>query len=235
MKERPILFSTPMVRAILEGRKSQTRRIMRIQPSNHDHKGYIEAEWKDYPPMYVNTDYLPLEYFCRLCGDGITPSGHSIYKCPYGKPDDILYVKETYTIFEPEHCEGMSERFYYKADHHPLNEEWRQEMISHGYPYKWKSGRFMPKYACRLKLKVTNIRVERVQGISYEDAVLEGIESSNEFQSNEGYLHQYKDYIVDDFALDAVDSYHTLWESINGKYSWQSNPWVWVIEFERIK
>lgn len=204
MKERPILFSTPMVRAILEGRKSQTRRIMKPQPE------YSEgmSKWVLYPKQH------PTVYADLI----------NAYKyCPYGQVGDILWVRETWAYRRPIDAEqDWCSYYYYATDYDE-------------YVDRWKPSIFMPKEASRLKLKVTNIRVERIQGISYEDAVLEGIESSNEFQSNEGYLHQYKDYIVDDFALDAVDSYHTLWESINGKYSWQSNPWVWVIEFERIK
>src|SRR5688500_6041334 len=90
-------------------------------------------------------------------------------------PEDRLWVRETYTILEPEHCEGMSDRVYYRSDHHESNEEWRLEAISHGYSYQWKPSIFMRKNHSRIWLEVTDIRIEQLQMISRQDAAAEGM------------------------------------------------------------
>jgi len=183
--ERPILFSTPMVRAILSGEKLQTRRILKRQP----HISGADIICKIRPIIYST-------------------------KHPYGEIGDILWVRETWQDL------GFG-IWIYKADDPKFGG-------------KWKPSIFMPKYASRIKLEITNIRAERLQDISYEDAVKEGIESSNEFGGNEGYLHQYKNYQGKDFDCDSIGSFLSLWESINGEGSWYDNPWVWVIEFKKL-
>lgn len=212
-KERPILFSTPMVNAINENRKIQTRRKIKF-PCN-------------WTPEKVD-DWLAIADF------------YPKFKCPYGNIGDILWVRETFTVLEPEHCEGMSDRFYYKAGHHETNEDWRLEAIRDGYPYKWKPCLFMPREACRLLLKINNIRVERLQDISEEDAIREGI---TKFGPNHWLIYD-KTWDISKVAIEngadpitnsPLKSFQSLWTSINGMESWNLNPWVWVIEFEKIK
>src|SRR5689334_11061640 len=95
-KEIPILFSTPMVRAILDGRKTMTRRIVKPQPKDcsSNHKAYEEAEWKNEPPKFIS-DKGENAWFCLYCGNGVNPDGSAL-KCPYGKPGDLLWVRETF-------------------------------------------------------------------------------------------------------------------------------------------
>ncbi len=194
--ERPILFSTGMVRALLEGRKTQTRRIIKKQPHGPGYWVFQLGRWL-FPNVCPNLKI----------------------KCPYGEPGDVLWVKETYTILEPEHCEGMHDRFYYKESHHEMNEEWRLECISNGYPYKWKPSIFMPKYASRIRLLIEDVRVERLKDITDEDCQAEGLTAPMVTDHPRGGW-----YIA----------YKSLWESINGIGSWFANPFVWVIKFKKL-
>jgi len=186
-----------MVSAILAGNKTMTRRIVKPQFNQH----------------------------LNLCRDFIAEySEGQLVKCPYGKTGDVLWVRESFTILEPEHCEGMSERFYYKAGHHESNEEWRLEEIENGYPYKWKPSIHMPKSACRIWLEITNIRVERLQVISGKDILSEGIDNG---KSNPSMGKRWE-------AMQLI-AFMSLWSKINGPASWNANPWIWVIEFKRIE
>jgi hypothetical protein len=168
MKEYPILFSTPMVQAILEGRKTQTRRVIQPQPkviNKHDFK------WKN------------------LCYSGMTEIHGGTFRLqnPYGWPGDLLWVRETFQIIPPN-------SIFYKAD--------KENKVKKG----WKPSIHMPKEAARIWLQIKDVRVERLQQISYADAKAEGVE----------YPHNFYD----------------LWLKINGPLSWDANPWVWVVEFE---
>ncbi|MBC8053774.1 MAG: hypothetical protein H7Y13_11985 [Sphingobacteriaceae bacterium] len=154
--------------------------------------------------------------------------------CPYGKPGDIHWVRETWR-----YSDSLSEPYNYKADY---VREYNQEFIDR-IKGSWKPSIHMPKDGSRIWLQITGISIERLQDISAFDAMWEGIESSNEdFTSEEGALHadwknytwrddpRYEDYHFPTF-VDATESYRTLWEKINGKDSWNQNPWVWVISF----
>jgi len=208
MKERPILFTTPMVKAILEGRKTQTRRIVKPMAgfqktwltqgsiNRVQHGEIIKGGWQMYYPYYDNS---PLGWI----------------RSPYGNSDDILWVRETWSKTD-------SGRYIYKATNNQF------------YPI-WHPSIFMPKEACRIRLEITNIRVERVQDISEEDAVAEGIKKIDGPVIGHpfGIPFNYNNGIVN--YTTPRDAYMELWESINGKDSWGKNPWVWVIEFKRIK
>lgn len=175
MKERPILFSGAMVRAILSGVKTQTRRVAKM---------------------------LPL--------DGA---------CPYGKPGDHLWVRET-------HAPMIGGGWVYAADYTP--ERLRQK-DGKGF---WKPSIFMKRAACRITLEIVSVRVERLQDISEADAIAEGVDlfqRAHEPRVYRDYSHKKLHY-----GLSAVGSYRTLWESINGPESWALNPWVWVVEFKRL-
>ena len=177
---RPILFSAGMVRALLDGRKTQTRRIIKPQPAYIDEKGTAyQAVSIDEPS---NLEYHPAQY-------------------PYGQPGDLLWVRESFTMYDDQPL--------YKTGKH-------DDMM------KWKPSIHMPRWASRLTLKIKEIRVERLQDISNEDAVAEGIGTPL------------------DMRYAALDEFKPLWDSINakrhhGKYAWDKNPWVWVIVFEVIK
>lgn len=216
MKQIPILFSTPMVQAILKGRKTQTRRVMKPQP---DENG---VSYMPNAPLYWEETYR--EEWKPWKWD--TEQGESFSKfCPYGQPGDILWVRESC-------ARGLFDEFYYKAD---------------GANYvKWKPSIHMPKAACRIFLKIKSIRVERLQDISPGDAMDEGLEYCNvdmdAFEGGEfvadykNYTwrddESYEDYFFPSFA-NPIDSFRTLWQSINGTESWNANPWVWVVTFKR--
>jgi hypothetical protein len=203
--ERPILFSTPMVQAIMEGRKTMTRRVVKPQPI-HDLKLIVVSGDRYSSVSKKNTD-----------------GSYSVWnaKCPYGKVGDVLWVRETWrksTKFNGE------EYVLYYADDCSLNAGIKP-------PGKWKPSIHMPKSACRIWLEITNIRVERLQDISEQDAKAEGVEEIHPAP----FVIRWKDYIAEPNFLDSPYwSFYSLWCSINGAQSWKDNPWVWVVEFKRI-
>lgn len=197
MAIKPILFNTEMVRAILDGRKSCTRRLVKPEP-----QGYFEVSEE---PLYI--------YDTDGNQGKITP--------PY-QPSDILYVRESYS--------ELTFGYVYKAD---------GENIDHlGNVIKWHPSIHMPKEAARIWLKVTDVRVERLQEITEEQACMEGTDPWDEAcYENNGWHPTFSD---PDSGGDPnmVDGFHKLWNSTIKKsdldrYGWDANPWVWVIEFER--
>jgi len=197
MKTRPILFSAPMVRAILEGRKTQTRQI--IKPT-------------------------PLKYL-RM---GLPFDGKRYSVCRLGQPGDRLWVRETFTEFVGHHAE--TGRWAYRADmKDSLGEQIRQDYIKAGYPYQWKPSIHLPRWASRITLEITGVRVERLNEISEADAMAEGIESGDCLG-----IPGWKSYNSGFYICTMPStSFRTLWESINGPGSWDANPWVWVVAFKR--
>ena len=206
MKERPILFSGPMVRAILSGAKTQFRRILKPQPAP-----YVEFVREHAPEVYGPGA------LCAFREDGKTH--HRMAPCPYGQPGDRLYVKETWA---PRDQQAMTERdrssVFYRAD-----DERRHETDG-----RWKSPIHMPRWASRLTLEITGVRVERLQAISEADAIAEGVTAVSS-----GGVTLFTTTGVNCFQT-AKDAYAALWESINGPGSWDANPLVWVVEFRRI-
>jgi len=205
---RPILFSTPMVKAILDGRKTQTRRLFKVN------KQTITADEESV-------------FFDVEIGEAVYNSigGQSWWQCPYGNVGDILWVRETF--YEPL-FEKLNGKYYYKAD---LEEQ--------GWNFKWKPSLFMPKEACRLFLEITNIRCERLQDITGDEAVKEGImplnmSSAQLAESGQLYFDYSKPKQFFNDGLPSFWSFNSLWCSINGNKSWEENPFVWVIEFKRV-
>lgn len=204
-KERPILFSGPMVRAIREGRKTQTRRIIKPQP--------------DWIRPAVGADGVAHGYCGSGPNDGIS--------CPYGRPGDVLWVREAWAPL----VVGNERDFIYRADHHAGLEKRDGDQ-------KWKPSIHMPRIACRLILEITGVLVERLNEISGDDAVSEGIDSevADQTMCFRNYLDE-QDWFVHwgdgkDWPDAAKESYQSLWELINGPGSWTANPWVWVVEFK---
>jgi hypothetical protein len=217
MKERGILFSKPMVLALLDGRKTQTRRIVKPQPIWLPEVSGAEL---------IGPFMWPRGALGQQCGEPIT-------KLPYGQPGDRLWVRETWQgpILEcDEHFDQWRESpdmfkkpgfCVYRAT------DTLDAIDDDGKELGWRPSIHMPRWASRIDLEITSVRVERLQKISEEDAVAEGIGGDfanyTSFQPN-----------VSSFAF-AKDSYRSLWESINGPGSWDENPWVWVLEFRRVK
>ena len=206
-KERPILFSAPMVRAILDGRKTQTRRIAKVTD-------------KDCKPGMIT----PLAGFVPR-----TIANHISY-CPYGKTGDRLWVRETFKQYN-----GI---ISYKADGNWISDFNDIDNFNPHENIKWKRSIHMPRSASRILLEITGVRVERLQDISEEDAIAEGISRvpfrpCDGWPICDGYMVG-KDDGVTGLAAKASTAYKKLWESINGPGSWDMNPFVWVVEFRRI-
>lgn len=214
-KAIPILYSTEMVQSILEGRKTQTRRdknLDKVNDFDFYSKGFIDDElifeFDGYDDL---NDRVIFEYI----------------KSPYGKPGDILWVRETFQLETP----YGPEDYYFGYKINSGIKIKASEKYDFDISYKWKPSIFMPKEACRLFLKIKDIRVERLNDISHADAIAEGIEVIKKLED----VILYKDYNDASHFFQRADySFCSLWEKINGKGSWKANPWVWVIEFEKI-
>lgn len=195
MIERPILFNGEMVRAILDGRKTQTRRVMKPQPP-------IGSDGVLFNPTSYDPDY----------GFYFKPHGGK-YKCPYGIPGDRLWVRETWR-------EGYTPTKYSPGIIYQADKQKSLGMDEYSDRHKWKPSIYLKREHSRILLEITNIRVERVQDISFGDCEREGIECAGMPMVN-GADREFKE----------------LWNSINEAkgFGWDQNPWVWVVEFRRIK
>ena len=222
---KPIIFSTEMVKAISKEQKTQTRRVIKDganrTPQNIGReKFYKMVNALNNKPFFGAGFYKDSDVFeCK--GEILTDAVY--FKCPY-KPGDVLYVKETW---------GKDENgeYVYRTNYGTTeNDSFPPSM------FKWKPSIHMPREAARIFLKVTNVRVERSQDITEEDAITEGISWLDEAcYSNNGWTPTLYD---PDSGGSPVfrDGFAALWDNLNAKrgYSWESNPWVWVYEFERI-
>ena len=222
MKERPILFSSPMVRAILDGRKTQTRRVC---------KGQRELS---------NVHDFQLD------------------RCPFGQPGDRLWVRETWRIGAWDQdagcvaldysADGFARREWIQVPDNDLFLKLWQQSCDDAYaaglhpfdgffkwepgqsPCRWRPSIHMYRWASRITLEITGVRVERLNDISDADAKFEGAS----FHDGLGVGHSGWRHDFGDVHADARSSFARLWESINGAGSWNANPWVWVIEFRRV-
>ena len=208
MKQHPILFQAEMVRAILNGSKTQTRRIAKV--TSHDCKAGLITPIGTHAPR--------------------TPAQHIAY-CKY-QVGDILWVREAWRATETERIWSN----HHRPDAKPsqliegdCTIQYRATQKPNVRSAKWKPSIFMPRWASRIQLSITNIRLERLQDISIEDALAEGLKINPD--------GTYHDYLFDYGSSwdDPMQSYFSLWEKINGKTSLNSNPWVWVYEFERVE
>jgi hypothetical protein len=204
MKEKPILFSTDMVRAILDGRKTQTRRIVK------EAIGWGPV-WK---PTLINETHLDSipRYEMR------TGKQYSVrfFKCPYGQVGDVLWVRETWgrETWQVPDPDRPLKYILFKADN------------PDAYTVTgWKPSIHMPKDAARIWLRIESIVVERLQDITEEDAKREGVE----LLVDGLYRHYYQPQLP---AQTARESFRTLWQHINGPDSWKHNPWVWVVKYK---
>ncbi|WP_336694419.1 hypothetical protein [Delftia acidovorans] len=207
MKERPILFSGPMVRALLAGTKTQTRRIVKPQPDSRPGMECTRVLFKNRKGDVVLDEAAEAKE-PRLCA----------ILCPYGQPGDRLWVRETHNTHG-----GLAT---YRADGDWIADYHREEPQQPR--LRWVPAIHMPRTASRILLEITSVRVERLQDISEADAYAEGIEQTDFIEDAE---HQEPAT----GAPPGRYAYRALWEDINGPDSWAQNPWVWVVEFERAK
>lgn len=210
MKARPIIFSTDMVRAILAGTKTQTRRAVKVQPPENT-SGCVQV-WEG----ENHWDFW-----------GFNGSQIKRVKCPYGVVGDQLWVRETYA--KVTNRQG-NQVFVYKADQ-------SDEFIA-DYDGGWDSSMFMPRAASRILLEITAIRVERVQDISEADAIAEGSYLNRcpcpqmQAKPRSAIDAMFKQTHCHIHGME----YSRLWELINGKkHPWSESPWVWVVEFKRVE
>jgi hypothetical protein len=213
VKERGILFSPPMVRAILDGRKSQTRRLVKNEfgvcadcwgnvrepmcvPHNDGDGGY---------GVFGTDPYLRV----AACDHNDVCGGRT--RCPYGAVGDRLWVRETWCQIG-ETVDGVK-TIAYRGDND----------IELGGDLRWKPGLYMPRWASRITLEITRVRVERLQDITESDARAEGVTWAR------GAIGQ----MVPGPPTCARDAYARLWDDVNGE-PWASSPWVWVVEFKRV-
>ena len=194
MNARPIIFSAPMLRAILAGEKTQTRRVIKVPPSVHaDASLRPTPDGGDlYCPEYPDEGVLDLT-------------------CPYGPPGDHLWVREGWAP-----CELTG--YAYRATDEDIG------------TWKWRSPIFMPRTASRITLQVQAVRVERVQEITEANAEAEGCRAQGGISSGPMEPEEWDGHT-------AIDKFQAVWHDLypNGPKSWETDPWVWVIEFERVE
>lgn len=235
-KERPILFSGPMVRAILEGRKTVTRRPVK--------GGQIpRLEYPDSPEPWIAVgQHHPRYGFVvhgkteRECAVKVGELG----ACPFGELGDRLWVRETW-LEDPEDdgtwaytqymgCKGsplsdIPKRFQ-KPEHCIFRASWD------GSDLKWRPSIHMPRWASRILLEITDVRVEQLQDISEEQALAEGVRLYTDHAELGDWYHVEG---IETYSASPRKSFELLWQLINGVDAWYKNPWVWVVEFKRVE
>lgn len=235
MKEKPILFSDPMIQAILEGRKTQTRRVMKDQKGLGSAYDFVNCENNGCAQLGVSESSRGFGLYVG-CGE-YPEEGSEFWKSPYGSIGEGLWVRETWGMEGTGTCgvNGHIDVCYRATDEKGIDpisiEVSRKEYIKYldrwnkanSMKMPWTSSIHMPRWASRLDLEITDIRVERLQDISKEDCIAEGMEGLKDIH---GGWHE---------------SYAELWDSINGKprsdgldIRWNANPWVWVVTFKKI-
>ena len=245
MTERGMIFNAEMVRAILDGRKTQTRRVMKVQPESSQ------------LGLLLITDSTKRSDIGKYHWAESNATGNHVrsklFSCPFGAVGDRIWVRETWAILGNEDgcCIDWEEKLC-KADERsaariyrasceqrpgnyglwsiPDDADWKPHTKDYQYEGAWRPSIHMPRWASRILLEITNVRVERLNAISEEDARAEGIIDGGCLNCGEpepcGCANP---------EPDATDAFAYLWQSIYGQESWNANPWVWVIEFERVE
>lgn len=205
MKERPILFSSTMIQALMAGTKTQTRRIVKLKPGQ-------QVDERDDGSSWPWTDYDGADMWHWL-------------PCPYGQPGDRLWVREAFagSIAYERHGYPLKEwgnKLWYLADGEPRSGQWTRPRPSI----------HMPRCLSRITLEITEVRVERLQDISEADALAEGCVAR---PAPEPYRDACGELVVPHDPT-AKEAFRALWESLHGPDSWTANPWVWVVGFRRV-
>ncbi|SNY42063.1 hypothetical protein SAMN05660659_04573 [Pseudomonas sp. LAMO17WK12:I6] len=223
-KERPILFNGAMVRAILSGQKTVTRRpIKGSQIPSRSKSDSTEHQWIAVVQDHPRWGFAAFGATEEKCAAELAMYGG----CPYGQKGDRLWVRETFMDLLGTGVEhrpdpnGPLQRYAYRADYPPgsHSDEARKD-----FGLKWKPSIHMPRAACRFLLEITDVRVERLQDISRADIRAEGLQCPPELASDD-VSPNYRDWYP--------AAWRQLWESTGG--DWAANPWVWVVEFKRVQ
>ena len=222
VKERPVIFSGNMIRAILEGRKRQTRRVMKPQPPEYEPS---PSKWPDkHPGPYID-EYADSGVWCWWSPDD--RMGPEVGRCPYGRPGDRLWCKETHFFAGYPHWSDLP----HKRKPVQVDGEWQlstqccyyREGFDRSHSTRWRPSIYMPRWASRLTLEVKRVWPQRVQDITEEDAIAEGYDCSGMQPACDDAARMW---------------FRTLWDSLHAKHPermWQANPYVWAIEFRRIE
>ncbi|MFV5219901.1 hypothetical protein ACJ42X_019080 [Klebsiella pneumoniae] len=247
MKERGMIFNGEMVRAILDGRKTQTRREVKLNldiaclATTYDWATSLAAN--HYQGLTEEQIQQKAESLRGVIHPVILANGQMVsIICPHGKPGDRIWVRETWQAIH-DYCDEnghVDERRYarsiprHRGNYwHPVYEEaWGNESRENR-DFPWRPSIHMPRWASRILLEITDVRVERLNAISEEDAEAEGIDMEALYDSQDCY-----DCIANHNMTGrptVTGAFKYLWESIYGEEGWKSNPWVWVIEFKRIE
>lgn len=251
MKERPILFNADMVRAILDGRKTQTRRIMKVQP---------ESSQFGIRRVIASTEHSDIGKYHWSCSNALGSHVRSkLFAFPLGQVGDRLWVRETWGDMNLEGIPAVA----FRADggvYSPMDDESFLDEdgyfnyydprvakydfttcypdLINGVDGLWRPSVHMPRWASRITLEITGVRVERLQDISEEDAKAEGV---TRIENNYGNGPAYCDYLLPDlndtaeWCSNAKRSFQSLWRSIYGPENWHLNPYVWCVDFKRLE
>ncbi|HBU8422657.1 hypothetical protein ACWQYV_10290 [Klebsiella pneumoniae] len=201
MKERGMIFNGEMVRAILDGRKTQTRRIIKDCTVGRDQiSKFIQIEKK-----FIGCYPEDVPELIREC-------------CPYGVPGDRIWVREAFRVHS--RATDVATLVYKASERNSWTEQTHRVPVAvcnkPATPEKWTPSLHMPRWASRILLEITGVRVERLRSMSQDDARAEGV-------------------IAESGPMEAGLAFRELWDSIYGEESWKANPWVWVIEFKRVE
>lgn len=213
IKITPMICATPVVQSLLEKKKNQTRRRNGLEKIDPKAMEVVRSD-----QFLIRGDWVA-RYRLETVEERYEVT--NIIKCPYGDVGDVLWVRETFQKIE--FVKSGSSEYLYKSDIDLFN----PDIVC------WSPSIHMPKEAARLFYRITSIHVERLQSITEDDAIGEGVGRHSDFGST-GYIN----YLSPEEAvtdIDAIWSFETLWESIYGRGSWLKNPWVWVIKFEKIE
>ena len=222
MKERPILFSAPMVRAILEGRKTQTRRVAKVKfdtPSSEQLEDYELRGWDCIRTFGQHKEEFTL-----------------VPPCPYGQRGDRLWVLESFWqygryVYTGRKTEKGKPEIAFEAIGQDVVFDCPEKKPPSRFDigFHKRPSIFLERWASRITLEITGLRVERLQDISQADAIAEGVYAFNSQSKGLKVKHYYRSL----FPPNKL--FKQLWYSINGLKSWDANPWVWVIEFEKLE
>lgn len=239
MKERGMIFNGEMTRAILDGRKTQTRRIMKIQP---EHSGLGLRRVID-----SKNGSDDGKYFWSLsdaCGLKIRSKS---FTCPFGSVGDRIWVREAFRVHS--RATDVATLVYKASERNSWTEQTHRVPVSvcnkPATPEKWTPSLHMPRWASRILLEITDVRVERLNAISEEDAQREGVHTevwdqtvaARNYAVRDDFFQFWSDDMPHYVEMNQLyrSSFRSLWESIYGEEGWKSNPWVWVIEFKRVE
>ncbi|EFB0402315.1 hypothetical protein HGG92_002031 [Salmonella enterica] len=218
MKERGMIFNAEMVRAILEGRKTQTRRPVKPQPELTERSGF---SWNGV-------------VFGSGSDDRETNRNFAHVKCPFGKPGYRIWVRETFRVHS--RASDVATLVYRASVRNSWTEQTHRVPVAvcnkPAIPEKWTPSIHMPRWASRITLEITDVRVERLHNISERDSLREGL---FQLPASGRYCLQPGMQYFGMASHSAKEVYSWLWASIYGEESWAANPWVWVIEFKRVE